>query len=419
MDIKITPRLLEGETAAVTSKSDAHRCLICAALCRGETEVVINDVSRDIMATADCLRALGAKIERREDVFTVSGIESARRGALLDCGESGSTLRFLLPVAAALGGEASLTGSGRLPERPLSPLAEQLIEHGARLSAKKLPIRLSGGLSCGRFELPGNISSQYITGLLLALPLLEGDSEIILTTALESAGYIDMTIKTLAGFGIKIEPLPDNGGYRVKGGQSYRSPVRIRAEGDWSNSAFWLTAGGIGGRISVSGLDENSAQGDKAILPLLEKFGAKIERGGLITASGGSLCGITADAAEIPDLVPILAVCAAASKGKTVITNAARLRIKESDRLKTTCALLTSLGGDVTELEDGLIINGSGRLRGGCVDSFNDHRIAMSAAIASAICGNEVIIKGAQAVEKSYPAFFDDFRRLGGVADVI
>lgn len=420
MDIRITPRCLTGEAAAVTSKSDAHRCLICAALCRGVTEVVINDTSRDIMATVGCLRALGAEIEQRDSVFTVRGIEAPNKNAMLDCVESGSTLRFLLPAAAALGEETDITGSGRLPERPLSPLVEQLIGHGAVLSAKKLPMRVSGRLESGRFELPGNISSQYITGLLLALPLLKGDSEIALTTGLESAGYIDMTIRTLKSFGIEVELLPKGKGYHVRGGQSYRSPKRICAEGDWSNSAFWLTAGAIGEKITLGGLDENSAQGDRAILPLLKSFGAKIERSGeKISSDGGSLCGITIDAAEIPDLVPILAVCAAAAKGRTLITNAARLRIKESDRLKTTAAMLTALGGDITELADGLLINGSGRLTGGITDSFNDHRIAMAAAIASVICEGDVVIKGAQAVEKSYPAFFDDFRRLGGAADVI
>lgn len=420
MDIRITPRLLSGKTAAITSKSDAHRCLICAALCSGGTEVVINDSNRDIEATAECLKALGARIEREGSVFKVFGIEKLPQKTVLNCGESGSTLRFILPVAAALGARAEIIGCGRLPERPLSPLVERMTEHGVAFSDNRLPIVISAKLTAGRFELPGNISSQYITGLLLALPMLDGDSEIMLTTRLESAGYIEMTIRTLSLFGIEITVLPDGAGYWIKGGQRYRSPERIVVEGDWSNAAFWLTAGAIGDDISVSGLDENSAQGDKEIFELLKKFGAKTDRSG----SGShvrhdELHGITIDAAGIPDLVPILAVCACAANGKTEITNAARLRIKESDRLKTVAAMITALGGEITELSDGLVINGKGRLSGGITESFNDHRIAMAAAVASVICENDVVIKGAQAVEKSYPAFFRDFVLLGGKADVI
>lgn len=420
MDIRIDSRPLNGKIAAITSKSDAHRCLIGAALCGGMTEVVINDSNRDIEATADCLRALGAKIERDGCVFRVFGIEKLPEKAVLDCNESGSTLRFLLPVAAALGADAHIIGSGRLPERPLSPLVERMGEHGVCFSSDRLPMDISGKLTAGRFELPGNVSSQYITGLLLALPILAGDSEIILTTKLESAGYIDMTIRTLKLFGIEIERIPENGGYRIKGGQKYSSPERIVVEGDWSNAAFWLTAGAVGGDVAVSGLDADSAQGDKEIFELLGNFGARTERSGEDTkVSHDELSGIKIDAAGIPDLVPILAVCACAAKGKTEITNAARLRIKESDRLKTVAAMINALGGEIAELQDGLVINGKGKLKGGSVDSFNDHRIAMAAAIASVICEGDVVIKGAQAVEKSYPAFFEHFRLMGGRADVI
>lgn len=421
MDICITPKPLSGDIAAIASKSDAHRCLICAALSSGTVEVAISDISRDIEATACCLEALGADIKRdKNGVFKVKGIEKVPERPLLDCGESGSTLRFLLPVAAALGVNARITGSGRLPERPLSPLKERLIEHGCGFSAERLPFDISGKLLPGRFELPGNVSSQYVTGLLLALPILNGDSEIILTSRLESAGYVDMTIRTLGLFGIEVTKLPNCGGYRVKGGQRYISPKRVRAEGDWSNSAFWLTAGALGNGISVSGLDMDSAQGDRAIFSLLEKFGAEIAQSAdRFTVKPAVKRGIEIDAAEIPDLVPILAVAACAAEGKTLIKNAARLRIKESDRLKTVSEMLSCLGAEVTELDDGLLINGHGYLNGGTVDSHNDHRIAMAAAAASCMCRDKVIIKGAQAVEKSYPAFFEHFESLGGKADVI
>ena len=420
MDVRISPQRLTGKIAAITSKSDAHRCLICAALCDDTTEVVINDSNRDIEATANCLRALGAEIIQNGNIYNVKGIKSVPENALLDCGESGSTLRFMLPLAAAIGKKVTLTGSGRLPERPLSPLMEEIEQKGCVFSSRKLPLTVSNGLKSGKYTLPGNVSSQYITGLLLALPLLQVDSEISLTSRLESAGYVDMTIRTLSLFGIEIKILPDGAGYRVKGGQKFRSPKRITVEGDWSNAAFWLAAGAVSDGVEMNGLDIDSAQGDKAIAELLSRFGAKTDvNEDKISVSRGDMSGIIVDVSAIPDAVPILAVTACAAKGETRIVNAARLSIKESDRLKSVAAMITALGGEITELADGLVINGSGKLKGGVVDSFNDHRIAMAAAIASSICESEVIITGAGAVEKSYPKFFEHFKMLGGKADVI
>lgn len=420
MDVRISPKKLTGKIAAITSKSDAHRCLICAALCDDTTDVVINDSNRDIEATASCLRALGAEITQNGSIYSVTGIKSVPENALLDCGESGSTLRFMLPLAAATGKEIALVGSGRLPERPLSPLMEEMEQKGCKFSARKLPLTVSNGLNSGKYTLPGNVSSQYITGLLLALPLLDGDSEITLTSKLESAGYVDMTVRTLSLFGIEIETLPNGVGYKIKGGQRFVSPKKITVEGDWSNAAFWLAAGAVSDGIEMSGLDVESAQGDREIVKLLKRFGAKIAVDGTdIAVSSGEMSGITVDVSAIPDAVPILAVLACAAGGETKIVNAARLRIKESDRLKSVTAMITTLGGDITELADGLVINGSGKLNGGVVDSFNDHRIAMAAAIACSICEQEVIITNAQAVEKSYPKFFEHFNMLGGEADVI
>ena len=420
MDVRISPQKLTGKIAAITSKSDAHRCLICAALCDDTTDVVINDSNRDIEATASCLRALEAEITQNGSIYSVTGIKSVPENALLDCGESGSTLRFMLPLAAATGKEIVLVGSGRLPERPLSPLMEEMEQKGCKFSARKLPLTVSNGLNSGKYMLPGNVSSQYITGLLLALPLLDGDSEITLTSKLESAGYVDMTIRTLSLFGIEIETLPNGVGYKIKGVQRFVSPKKITVEGDWSNAAFWLAAGAVSDGIEMSGLDIESAQGDREIVKLLKRFGAKIAVDGTdIAVSSGEMSGITVDVSAIPDAVPILAVLACAAGGETKIVNAARLRIKESDRLKSVTAMISALGGDITELADGLVINGSGKLKGGVVDSFNDHRIAMAAAIASSICEQEVIITNAQAVEKSYPKFFEHFNMLGGEADVI
>ncbi|MEA5136135.1 MAG: 3-phosphoshikimate 1-carboxyvinyltransferase [Candidatus Fimivivens sp.] len=421
MDIKITPSPLHGALRAVTSKSDAHRCLICAALCDSPTEVVIHEMNRDIAATMKCLSALSADFSQIEEgVWRVTPMTQRPARAILDCGESGSTLRFLLPVAAAVCKATRVEGAGRLPQRPLSPLREEMEAHGSNFDAAQLPFTVTGPLAAGVFTLPGNISSQYITGLLFALPLLAGDSDILLTTPLESAGYVSMTLRTLAQFNIDITTLPNGGGYHIKGGQRYCSPTRIAAEGDWSNAAFWLAAGAMHDSVTVTALNTDTAQGDSEIIPLLQRFGALTEaNGGHATASPQVLSGITIDAGEIPDLVPVLSVVACAAVGTTKIINAARLRIKESDRLQTIADSLNALGGSVYELPDGLIIEGTGRLRGGVVNSFNDHRIAMAMSIASTICTEDVIIQDAAAVEKSYPKFFDDFKKLGGKADVV
>ena len=421
MDIRITPSPLRGTLRAVASKSDAHRCLICAALCDAPTEVVIRELNRDIEATIRCLSALGADFSLVEaGVWRVVPIAQEPACAVLDCGESGSTLRFLLPVAAALCPTTHIEGAGRLPQRPLSPLREELEAHGCTFDAAQLPFKMRGPLRAGQFTLPGNISSQYISGLLFALPLLAGDSDILLTTPLESAGYVSMTLRTLARFNIEITALPNGGGYHIKGGQRYRSPGCITAEGDWSNAAFWLAAGAMGAPITVTALSADTAQGDSEIVPLLERFGARAEKSGShATVSPRALRGATIDAAEIPDLVPGLSVMACAAVGTTKIINAGRLRIKESDRLQTIAQSLAALGGSVAELPDGLIIEGTGRLKGGEINSFNDHRIAMAMSVAATICTGDVIIRDAAAVEKSYPKFFEDYKRLGGKADVI
>lgn len=421
MDIRITPSPLRGTLRAIASKSDAHRCLICAALCDTPTEVVISELNRDIEATMGCLSALGTGFSQiQEGVWRVMPIAQKPKQAVLDCCESGSTLRFLLPVAAALCQTTRVEGAGRLPQRPLSPLREEMEFHDCSFDAAHLPFTMKGTLTAGEFTLPGNISSQYITGLLFALPLLAGDSNILLTTPLESAGYVSMTLRTLARFNIDITPLPNGGGYHIKGGQRYCSPGRIAAEGDWSNAAFWLAAGAMCAPITVTTLDADTVQGDSKIVPLLRRFGAHAETDGShAVVSPQALSGINIDATEIPDLVPILSVVACAAVGTTKITNAARLRIKESDRLQTIAKSLNALGGKVLELPDGLIIKGTGGLRGGLVNSFNDHRIAMAMSIASAICTGDVIIQDATAVEKSYPRFFEDFKRLGGKVDVI
>lgn len=380
----------------IPSKSDAHRALICAALSKTPCEIICSATSKDIEATKDCLQALADdKLE-------------------MHCGESGSTLRFLLPVMAALSHRAKFYPEGRLPERPLSPLYEELENHGCRLSPQgSVPLTIEGQLKPGDYHIPGNVSSQYISGLLFALPLLNGDSRILIEGNLESAGYVEMTLKTLQDFGIRVEPIET--GYLVPGRQEYDGPPVYEVEGDWSNGCFWLAAGALREEgIKVSGLDINSLQGDKKIIDILRDMGAEVsvDTDG-ITIKGGSLRGITIDAAQIPDMVPILAVVAAAAEGTTEIINAGRLRIKESDRLATVAEVMHALGGQIEELSEGLCITGSKTLRGGRIDAHNDHRIVMMAAVASLISREKVIIDGSDAVQKSYPGFFQVMEDIG------
>ncbi|MEA4913496.1 MAG: 3-phosphoshikimate 1-carboxyvinyltransferase [Christensenella sp.] len=413
----ITPAQLSGTIPAIASKSDAHRLLILAALSRGETCLMMEQRSEDIDATICCLRALGATIEVLPDGVLVRGIEQPNENPLLDCGESGSTFRFLLPVAAALCDSVRFAGSGRLPERPIGELMAAMQLHGVAFSAERLPFSTSGRLAGGAFSLPGNVSSQYLTGLLLALPLVTQDSEITLTTRLESAAYVDITLHALKRFGVRV--CVGNGVYAVSGGQTMQSPGECRVDGDWSNAAFFLAAGALGKPVTLTGLNLDSPQGDKAILNALRKFGALVETtADAVTVSPAHLAGCTIDVGETPDLLPILAVLGACASGETRLVNAARLRLKESDRLASVSAMLRALGGSAEELPDALVITG-GRLAGGTVESCRDHRITMSAAIAAILCESSVTILGADAVKKSYPAFYQDLNQLGGHADVV
>lgn len=394
MKITITPQKLRGSIPAIPSKSAAHRLLICAALADKETVIRCDKTSQDIDSTVNCLRAMGAKITREGDFFRVMP-HATTAHTELDCGESGSTLRFLLPVLCALGQNANITMHGRLPDRPMEPLWSELIKHGAKL---KKPCReiisVLGKLTGTEFTIAADVSSQYISGLLFALPLLGGGT-IHLTGNIESVGYIHMTVQALTAFGVEV--LWKDNSITVSG--SYHSPGTALVEGDWSNAAFWLAADALCGDVICMGLDENSCQGDKAVVKALQD----IRRGNA-----------TIDASQIPDLVPILAVVGALTPGTTHIKGAARLRLKESDRLETVRQMLTELGGEVTEMRDGLIIYGKESLPGGMTHSRGDHRIAMAAAIASIGCTGEVVIENAEAINKSYPRFFTDFAILGG-----
>ena len=428
MNIRIDKPLQGGHVRAIASKSEAHRLLICAALADRDTFIDCAERSQDIDATVRCLEASGAAIRHEKNGFFVTPIPHSRsvsqnakpqsqRRLILDCGESGSTLRFMLPVCGALGIRVSFNMDGRLPTRPLSALCDEMQSHGCTLSEQgSSPLTCDGRLINGTYTLPGNVSSQYVSGLMFALPLLPGDSTIRITGLLESRPYVDMTLDALRLFGLTI--FEEEGRiFRIPGGQFYRSPLTAHVKGDWSNAAFWLSAGAIGqSSITCSGLDPGSRQGDRIIIELLKRYGAHVAGSGdKVTVSRGSLHGIEINVENTPDLVPVLAAVASVSEGKTIIRNAGRLRIKESDRLRTAGASLTNLGADITETEDGLIIKGKKTLAGGETDSFGDHRIAMTAAIISAVCSGPVLIKNAEAVNKSYPGFFKDFNAaLGG-----
>ena len=387
---------LGGRVDAIASKSQLQRLLLCAALADRETVVHGASDAADVQAMCRCLRALGARVTADGKTLRVQPVTERARGAA-DCGESGATLRFLLPVAAALGRETTFRLHGRLPQRPLGPLWEAPGE-----------LLCAGRLESGRFALPGDVSSQFFSGLLFALPLLDGPSELIAVTPPESAGYIAMTLAALRRFGIAAEPLPD--GWAVPGGQRYRSPGAVRAEGDWSNAAFWLAAGALSRPVTVTGLQAESGQGDRVILEYLRRFGAEVEQNAdAVTVRPAPLHGCSLDVRGTPDLAPPLALLAACAAGTTRITGAARLRYKESDRLASIAAALRALGADVRDLPDGLEIAG-GRLTGGTVDACGDHRIAMLAAIASARC--DVRLRGAECVEKSDPHFWQTLAGL-------
>ena len=423
MNVTILPGGISGGLSAIPSKSHVHRLLICAALSDRETFLVCAETdAEDIRATIDCLTALGAAVERREGGFAVTPLNA---GALPDgevilpCMESGSTLRFMLPVVCALGVRGVFHMKGRLPERPLAPLDAVLESRGIRLWRDAPDVLCcEGRLTPGDYRLRGDISSQYITGLFLALPLLDGSSRLTVTEPIESSDYIAMTLEAAEAFGQKtgVRQTPGETRYDIEGTGAFTGPDRLAAEGDWSNSAFWLCAGAMpGGDIRLRGLRKDSRQGDREVCAILARMGAEVNwlDDDTLHIKEGRLHGTEIDARAIPDLGPVLAAVAAAATGTSVIRNASRLRLKESDRLLATARTLTALGADVTETEDSLVINGRPSLRGGTVDSFGDHRIAMMAAIASAACTGPVTISGAQAVNKSYPAFWKDLAALG------
>lgn len=414
MTAVVVPGQRSGTVRIPSSKSVVHRLLICAFLGREKVSVSLRGISRDILATAECLRALGAEVTVGRDTITLTPAPVVKESVLLRCGESGSTLRFLLPVAGALGVKGKFLLEGRLSERPMRPFEDLLSSHGMEIRHEGAELFFSGRLSAGSYDLPGDISSQYFSGLLMALPLLSGQSRLSVTGPLESRGYIALTEDALQRSGVRFIRQED-ASWEIPGGQRFALPSRLDAEGDWSNAAFFLCMGAFSAKgITVSGLNLSSTQGDRAILELLTRFGAEVQvcgEEGTVTVRRGDLRPLTVDASPIPDLMPVVSVLSCAADGCTLIRNASRLRMKESDRLHSTAQLINSLGGEAEEQEDELVIHGRGMLSGGNADSFHDHRIAMSAAVAAGICKQPVIVSDAGCVEKSYPDFWEDLER--------
>lgn len=391
MDITITPGKLSGSVTVIPSKSQAHRLLICAAFAHRETTLHCPETSRDMDATAGCLTALGATVSRDAIGYHITPAKTIPKAAHLNCHDSGSTLRFLLPVAGALGVDTTFHLAGRLSQRPLSPLWEEMERMGCTLSRPTLDtIRCQGKLRPGTYALDGSISSQFFTGLLLAFPLIGGESHIQTIGMLESKPYVTMTLDAMKAFGVSGENMT------VSGGRGYHSPGEMTVEGDWSNGAFFLAAQALGSDLAVCGLSPDSSQGDRAAARWIPALNVHQ----------------TIPAGDIPDLVPILAIVAAYHQG-AVFTDIRRLRLKESDRVSSILAMLTALGGRGEATENTLTVYGTGLL-GGTVDSCNDHRIAMSAAIAATVCRESVTILGAECVQKSYPRFWEEYNRLAG-----
>ena len=417
MKVKIKSADLHGAVRVPASKSEAHRFLICAALADQRTDINIYGICSDIEATAECLEEIGAGVNRTETGYSITPIKSAVSGGLLKCRDSGSTLRFLLPVAAALGCDVTFFREGKLHERPLSPLDEEMLKHGTSLSSDGRYLNVKGKMIGSSYTIAANVSSQFISGILMALPIL-GGGNITLEGKIESVDYIKMTIDAMKVFGVDVK-FEDNV-LSVSSGSVYKSPKKLAVTGDWSGAAFWTAAGALSSEgITVEGIDTEATQGDRRIADVVSSMGASVQIGeSSIKVSEASLGGIKLDASDIPDIVPIISVIASVADGETVISGAARLRIKESDRLAVMTEVLSLMGADVTEMSDGLAIKGCGRLHGAVVDAHGDHRIAMSAAIASMKCGGDVTVLGAECVSKSYSAFWDDFVSLGGIIEI-
>ncbi len=413
--ITLHPGRLKGTLAVPPSKSIAHRALICAALAKGESVVSPVDDSDDMRATTQCMQALGADISREGKTLRIKGkAHTPAAQPEMDSLESGSTLRFLIPLSLVLSEGGRFFTKGRLGDRPLGPYEVAFAKQGITFEKAPGSIRVSGKLAPGQFELPGDVSSQFVTGLLLSLPLLDGDSEIILTTPPESEGYIDLTIQTMADFGVHVRR-PSRQWFEIPGGQSYQAG-NYQVEGDYSQAAVLLCANALGSGIALKGLREDSLQGDRAVMELLTRMGARLIReGDALSIAGGALKGIVIDGGAFPDILPMMALTCCLAKGESRIENAGRLRLKECDRLAATVEDLSKLGADIRAEGDAMVIHGRESLQGGVsVDSHNDHRMAMMLSISALYCREPIQLTDPGCVAKSWPGYWEDYISLGG-----
>lgn len=410
--IIVKPNSLNGKIKAIPSKTYGHRMIILSALSQKTSKLIIDEYNDDLLATLNCIKELGADYSIDGEVLTIFPIKKINSKPLLNAGESGSTLRFIIPVATALYENTVIDAKGSLKNRPIEPLLDGLAGTGVKFSNTTLPIETFGKFIGGEIELPGHVSSQFITGILLASSVLEKDSRIILTSELQSRAYVDVTIDVLKSYDIDVEKCSD--GFFVKGSQCLNPPVEIQVEGDWSNAAPFLVAAALHGEVEITGMNMESIQGDRVILDILKSFGAEVSISDTIKVKSKDKIPLNIDINECPDLLPVLSILACGAKGKSIFTGCHRLKIKESDRLTNSMEIINNLGGDAFIKDDSLIVNGSGCLLGGVVEGYGDHRMVMAATIASLISENEIEIDGFSAINKSYPRFFKDFKCLGG-----
>lgn len=413
MNVLIKSSVLKGSVKIPPSKSIAHRAIICAALADGESYLQNIQYSQDILATLEAVSALGAKVTRKENAVKIIGVNKPMQRARIDCNESGSTLRFLIPVVAALGIETSFLGKGRLPDRPLTSYQQIFANNTVHFTQSDQEIcSVKGKMSPGCFMIDGNISSQFITGLLFSLPLLSEDSKLMIHGTLESAPYIAITVDVLKSFGVQV--VCQKNGFLVQGNQTFKA-TNYYIEGDYSQAAFFAVYGACFSPITLTGLKKNTLQGDRKILDYLHQAGACIEwKEETVHVFRDKLNSFTHNISDTPDLAPPLALLALCCSGKSLLTGAGRLRLKESDRIASIAKCVKQLGAKAVVRETELEIEGTNRLNGGSINSFSDHRIVMMAAIAGCQCVNDLVIQNAEAVKKSYPAFFTDYKRLGG-----
>ena len=406
-----------GTIPSIPAKAHAHRALIAAALADSPSTLLISHSSKDIDATMDSLRALGATITYENGVAHITPGPSPSIGQVLPH-ESGTTLRLLLPVSASICDTVKVDAKGRLPERPLEPLLSEMKDHGVSFSQNTPPFTMIGRLQGGIFTMTGSVSSQFFSGLLLAAPQL-GQTTVNCTSPLQSKDYVTLTIETMKDFGVQVTEASTEEGYpsfTIEENQHFHGNEQYPIEGDWSNGAIWLVAAAMTGQsISVTGLRPDSVQADKRILSILESAGVTCAWSGtIVTVTGKAHQPIHVNLEQIPDLLPILSSLACSIEGESAFINGARLRLKESDRLQAVAQLVRDSGGTVRMEGDNLYITGTGTLTGGTVDCVNDHRLVMAGALNALIATSPMILKDSEAISKSYPHFFTDWKLLGG-----